>query len=90
MDYAKTVIRKKQLYPVSGGILVILGLVLCYFWLYGLILSSPYRRRSDAHWMNPLSGGKADIALPREILQLIFIIALRSIAERANPPAIVA
>jgi hypothetical protein len=31
MGYAKTVIRKKQLYPVSGGVLVILGLVLCYF-----------------------------------------------------------
>jgi hypothetical protein len=31
MDYAKTVIRNKQLYPVSGGVLVILGLVLCYF-----------------------------------------------------------
>ena len=31
MDYAKTVIRRKQLYPVSGGVLVILGLVLCYF-----------------------------------------------------------
>ena len=31
MDYAKTIIRKKQLYPVSGGVLVILGLVLCYF-----------------------------------------------------------
>lgn len=30
MGYAK-VIRKKQLYPVSGGVLVILGLVLCYF-----------------------------------------------------------
>jgi hypothetical protein len=31
MEYAKTVIRKKQLYPVSGAVLVILGLVLCYF-----------------------------------------------------------
>jgi hypothetical protein len=31
MGYAKTVIRKKQLYPVSGGVLVIPGLVLCYF-----------------------------------------------------------
>jgi len=31
MGYANTVIRKKQLYPVSGGVLVILGLVLCYF-----------------------------------------------------------
>ena len=31
MGYAKTVIRKKRLYPVSGGVLVILGLVLCYF-----------------------------------------------------------
>jgi hypothetical protein len=31
MGYAKTVIRTKQLYPVSGGVLVILGLVLCYF-----------------------------------------------------------
>ena len=31
MGYAETVIRKKQLYPISGGVLVILGLVLCYF-----------------------------------------------------------
>jgi hypothetical protein len=31
MGYAETVIRKKQLYAVSGGVLVILGLVLCYF-----------------------------------------------------------
>jgi uncharacterized protein YjeT (DUF2065 family) len=31
MDYAKTVIRKKQLYPVSGVVLVFLGLMLCYF-----------------------------------------------------------
>ena len=31
MGYAKTLIRSKQLYPVSGGALVILGLVLCYF-----------------------------------------------------------
>jgi hypothetical protein len=31
VGYAKTVIRKKQLYPVSGGVFVILGLVLCYF-----------------------------------------------------------
>jgi hypothetical protein len=31
MGYAKTLIRNKRLYPVSGGVLVILGLVLCYF-----------------------------------------------------------
>jgi len=31
MGYAKTVIRKKQLYPISGGLLVILGPALCYF-----------------------------------------------------------
>jgi uncharacterized protein YjeT (DUF2065 family) len=31
MGYAKTLIRNKRLYPVSGGTLVILGLVLCYF-----------------------------------------------------------
>jgi len=31
MGYAKTLIRNKHLYPVSGGVLVILGLVLCYF-----------------------------------------------------------
>jgi hypothetical protein len=31
MGYAKSLIRNKQLYLVSGGILVVLGLVLCYF-----------------------------------------------------------
>jgi len=31
MGYARTLIRNKQLYPVSGGVLVVLGLVLCYF-----------------------------------------------------------
>ena len=31
IGYAKALIRNKRLYPVSGGVLVILGLVLCYF-----------------------------------------------------------
>lgn len=31
MRLPKTVMRKKQFYPISGGVLVILGLVLCYF-----------------------------------------------------------
>jgi hypothetical protein len=31
MGYAKSLIRNKQLYLVSGGVLVVLGLVLCYF-----------------------------------------------------------
>jgi hypothetical protein len=31
MGFAKTLIRNKQLYLVSGGVLVILGLVQCYF-----------------------------------------------------------
>ena len=31
MGFAKTLIRNKQLYLVSGGVLVIFGLVLCYF-----------------------------------------------------------
>jgi hypothetical protein len=31
MPYAAKIIRNRQIYPVSGGVLVILGLVLCYF-----------------------------------------------------------
>ena len=31
MPYAAKVIRNRQVYPISGGVLVILGLVLCYF-----------------------------------------------------------
>jgi hypothetical protein len=31
IGYAKALIGNKRLYPVSGGVLVILGLVLCYF-----------------------------------------------------------
>jgi hypothetical protein len=31
IGYAGALIRNKRLYPVSGGVLVILGLVLCYF-----------------------------------------------------------
>jgi hypothetical protein len=31
MGYAKKFIHNKQVYPVSGAMLVILGLVLCYF-----------------------------------------------------------
>jgi hypothetical protein len=31
MPYAAKFIRNRQLYPVSGAVLVILGLVLCYF-----------------------------------------------------------
>jgi uncharacterized protein YjeT (DUF2065 family) len=31
MGYAETLVRNKRLYPVSGGTLVILGLVLSYF-----------------------------------------------------------
>ena len=31
IGYSKALIRNKRLYPVSGGVLVILGLVLCYF-----------------------------------------------------------
>jgi hypothetical protein len=31
IGYAVALIRNKRLYPVSGGVLVILGLVLCYF-----------------------------------------------------------
>jgi hypothetical protein len=31
MGYARKFVRNKQLYPVSGGVLVVLGLVLCYF-----------------------------------------------------------
>jgi len=37
MGYAKTLFRNKLLCPVSGGVLVILGLVLCYF---GYVASS--------------------------------------------------
>ena len=31
MGYAKKLIRKPQLYPTSGVVLTVLGLVLCYF-----------------------------------------------------------
>ncbi|MFY9840367.1 MAG: hypothetical protein WAK55_28645 [Xanthobacteraceae bacterium] len=31
MDYAKHSHRNKRLYPISVGVLVIIGLVLCYF-----------------------------------------------------------
>jgi uncharacterized membrane protein HdeD (DUF308 family) len=31
MGYAAKVIRNKQLYPISGAVLTVLGLVLCYF-----------------------------------------------------------
>ena len=31
MPHAVKLIRNKQLYPVSGAVLVILGLILCYF-----------------------------------------------------------
>jgi hypothetical protein len=31
MGYAAKVIRSKQLYPISGAVLTVLGLVLCYF-----------------------------------------------------------
>jgi uncharacterized protein YjeT (DUF2065 family) len=31
MGYAAKIIRNKQLYPISGAVLTVLGLVLCYF-----------------------------------------------------------
>jgi uncharacterized protein YjeT (DUF2065 family) len=31
MGYAGKIIRNKQLYPISGAVLTVLGLVLCYF-----------------------------------------------------------
>jgi hypothetical protein len=31
IGYAKRMFRNKQIYPISGAVLVILGLVLCYF-----------------------------------------------------------
>jgi len=31
MGYGAKIVRNKQLYPVSGTVLVLLGLVLCYF-----------------------------------------------------------
>ena len=59
MGYAKTVIRKKQLYPVSGGVLVILGLVLCYF---GYVAE----RFEKLGWINVCFWHKADMAAVRE------------------------
>jgi hypothetical protein len=31
MDYAKNVLRKKQIMPIAGGVTGVLGLVFCYF-----------------------------------------------------------
>ena len=31
MEFAKMVVRNKRIYPISGAIVVVLGLVLCYF-----------------------------------------------------------
>ena len=31
MEFAKTVVRTKRIYPISGAVVGVLGLVLCYF-----------------------------------------------------------
>jgi hypothetical protein len=31
MEFAKTVVRNKRIYPISGAVVSVLGLVLCYF-----------------------------------------------------------
>jgi hypothetical protein len=31
MDYAKNVLRNKQIMPIAGGVTGVLGLVFCYF-----------------------------------------------------------
>ena len=31
MEFAKTVVRNKRIYPISGAVVGVLGLVLCYF-----------------------------------------------------------
>jgi uncharacterized membrane protein len=31
MEFAKTIVRNKRIYPISGAVVGVLGLVLCYF-----------------------------------------------------------